>query len=66
VYNKHSFGILYFSIVFWLGDLNYRIDMDINDVKEHVSKGAFNKLLPKDQVSLFKGNNSPCLENIFL
>ena len=46
-------SFIYFSIVFWLGDLNYRIDMDINEVKDLVSKGALNKLLPKDQVCLF-------------
>ncbi|XP_053397394.1 inositol polyphosphate 5-phosphatase OCRL-like [Mercenaria mercenaria] len=38
------------DIVFWIGDLNYRIDMDINDVKELVSRGALHKLLPKDQL----------------
>ncbi|KAL4233663.1 hypothetical protein ACF0H5_008345 [Mactra antiquata] len=38
------------DLVFWLGDLNYRIDLDINEVKENVLKGALGKLLPHDQL----------------
>ena len=39
-----------FSCVFWIGDLNYRIDMEINQVKDYVKSGALHKLMPLDQV----------------
>ena len=43
-------SFVYFSVVFWIGDLNYRIDMEINQVKDYVTSGALHKLMPKDQV----------------
>ena len=36
--------------MFWIGDLNYRIDMEINQVKDYVKSGALHKLMPLDQV----------------
>jgi len=38
------------SLVFWLGDMNYRIDQDITTVKENVANGMLQKLIPHDQV----------------
>ncbi|XP_052241819.1 inositol polyphosphate 5-phosphatase OCRL-like isoform X2 [Dreissena polymorpha] len=38
------------DVVFWLGDLNYRIDQDINTVKSLVVRGLYNKLTPHDQL----------------
>lgn len=50
------FSYLYwfgFSTVFWIGDLNYRIDdMDINDVKEKISRNEYCDILPNDQVRI--------------
>ncbi|EPS63241.1 hypothetical protein M569_11545, partial [Genlisea aurea] len=36
--------------IFWLGDLNYRIDLSYEETKELVSKKDWSKLLNKDQV----------------
>lgn len=39
------------SVVFWIGDLNYRIsDLDVKDVKELISKKDFETLHNYDQV----------------
>lgn len=39
------------SVVFWIGDLNYRIsDLDVKDVKELISKKDFETLHSYDQV----------------
>jgi len=42
------------SAVFWLGDLNYRLDdIDNNECKEKISKGQLDDLWRKnDQVTL--------------
>ncbi|WAR08975.1 OCRL-like protein [Mya arenaria] len=37
------------DVVFWLGDLNYRIDQDITVVKDCVAQGRLHNLLPHDQ-----------------
>jgi len=44
------FVYIFYSMVFWLGDLNYRIDMEIGMVKEHIYRGQFSQLLKNDQV----------------
>lgn len=39
------------SVVLWIGDLNYRIsDLDVDDVKELISKKEFETLHTFDQV----------------
>lgn len=39
------------SVVFWIGDLNYRIsNIDVKDVKELISKKDFETLHNYDQV----------------
>ena len=41
-----------FRIIFWLGDLNYRIsDVDIVEVKKLIENKMYNKLIQFDQVS---------------
>ncbi|XP_078067977.1 phosphatidylinositol 3,4,5-trisphosphate 5-phosphatase 2A-like [Mustelus asterias] len=48
-----SFDIaLRFTHIFWFGDLNYRLDMDIQDILSHVSKKEFEPLLSVDQLNL--------------
>lgn len=40
-----------FSLVFWIGDLNYRIaGMSLDDVKMYIQKQMYKKLLLGDQV----------------
>lgn len=40
------------SIILWIGDLNYRIsELDVDNVKELISKKDFEKLLNYDQVT---------------
>lgn len=43
--------VRYDSLVFWLGDLNYRIDLGISEIKRLVRKKQFALLLKYDQVS---------------
>ncbi|XP_060688431.1 phosphatidylinositol 3,4,5-trisphosphate 5-phosphatase 2-like [Hemiscyllium ocellatum] len=48
-----SFDIaLRFTHIFWFGDLNYRLDMDIQDILSHISKKEFEPLLSVDQLNL--------------
>ena len=40
-----------FSLVFWIGDLNYRLDnVDIDVVKRHIQEGSYQRLMQHDQV----------------
>lgn len=44
-------GLLSFSVVLWLGDLNYRIsDLDVEHVKDLIAKKDFESLYNHDQV----------------
>ncbi|XP_052808997.1 inositol polyphosphate 5-phosphatase OCRL-like isoform X2 [Mya arenaria] len=45
------------DVVFWLGDLNYRIDQDITVVKDCVAQGRLHKLLPHDQLRKHMSTN---------
>lgn len=38
------------DFIFWCGDFNYRIDMGLEEVKEHVKNQEFHKLLECDQL----------------
>jgi len=62
---------MYFiSILFWFGDLNYRLNNNGDLIKEYVSKGKIEELLEFDQVlhhcyyiffkSLYNYNNYYC------
>lgn len=43
--------MLSFSVVLWLGDLNYRIsDLDVDHVKDLIAKKDFETLYNHDQV----------------
>ncbi|XP_068596310.1 inositol polyphosphate phosphatase-like 1b [Brachionichthys hirsutus] len=51
---KHlsSFDIsLRFTHLFWCGDLNYRLDLDVQDILKHVSKREFDELMCADQLT---------------
>ncbi|XP_078268213.1 phosphatidylinositol 3,4,5-trisphosphate 5-phosphatase 2A-like isoform X2 [Rhinoraja longicauda] len=48
-----SFDIaLRFTHIFWFGDLNYRLDMDIQDILNYISKKEFEAILTVDQLNL--------------
>ncbi|XP_036403938.1 inositol polyphosphate phosphatase-like 1b [Megalops cyprinoides] len=42
---------LRFTHLFWCGDLNYRLDLDVQDILRHVSKREFNELMCADQLT---------------
>ncbi|XP_062855895.1 inositol polyphosphate phosphatase-like 1b [Trichomycterus rosablanca] len=42
---------LRFTHLFWCGDLNYRLDLDVEDVLKHVSKREFDELMCADQLT---------------
>jgi len=45
--------ILYHDYIFWMGDLNFRIEensFNVDEIVESVEKGEFSKLLAKDQL----------------
>ncbi|XP_062917134.1 phosphatidylinositol 3,4,5-trisphosphate 5-phosphatase 2-like isoform X1 [Mobula hypostoma] len=49
----NSFDIaLRFTHIFWFGDLNYRLDMDIQDILNNISKKEFEAILTVDQLNL--------------
>ncbi|KGL90579.1 Phosphatidylinositol 3,4,5-trisphosphate 5-phosphatase 2A, partial [Charadrius vociferus] len=43
---------LRFTHLFWFGDLNYRLDMDVQDILAHITKREFEALLAVDQLNL--------------
>ena len=43
----------YCSVVFWFGDLNYRIEMSNDEVRYLIDKGQYHELLDHDQVTHF-------------
>ncbi|XP_077387269.1 inositol polyphosphate phosphatase-like 1b isoform X1 [Festucalex cinctus] len=52
--DKHlgAFDIsLRFTHLFWCGDLNYRLDLDVQDILKHVSKREFEELMCADQLT---------------
>ncbi|KAG7268786.1 LOW QUALITY PROTEIN: hypothetical protein CRUP_018341 [Coryphaenoides rupestris] len=52
--DKHltAFDIsLRFTHLFWCGDLNYRLDLDVQDILKHVSKREFQELMCADQLT---------------
>nr|XP_057911273.1 inositol polyphosphate phosphatase-like 1b isoform X2 [Doryrhamphus excisus] len=52
--DKHlgAFDIsLRFTHLFWCGDLNYRLDLDVQDILKHVSKREFEELMRADQLT---------------
>ncbi|XP_037635817.1 inositol polyphosphate phosphatase-like 1b isoform X1 [Sebastes umbrosus] len=42
---------LRFAHLFWCGDLNYRLDLDVQDILKHVSKREFEELMCADQLT---------------
>uniref|UniRef100_A0A803V214 phosphatidylinositol-3,4,5-trisphosphate 5-phosphatase n=1 Tax=Ficedula albicollis TaxID=59894 RepID=A0A803V214_FICAL len=48
---------LRFTHLFWLGDLNYRLDMDVQDILAHIVKKEFQALLAVDQLNLEREKN---------
>lgn len=42
---------LRFTHLFWFGDLNYRLDLDVQDILKHVSKREFDELMFADQLT---------------
>ncbi|XP_030622256.1 inositol polyphosphate phosphatase-like 1b [Chanos chanos] len=42
---------LRFTHLFWCGDLNYRLDLDVQDILKHVSKREFDELICADQLT---------------
>ncbi|NXM65351.1 SHP2B phosphatase, partial [Serilophus lunatus] len=53
---------LRFTHLFWFGDLNYRLDMDVEDILAHVTKKEFQALLAVDQLSLEQKKNKVFLQ----
>ena len=53
----HSSHYLICSYIFWLGDLNFRIDDIPNEeVKKRISEGDLEYLWPHDQVQLLRSD----------
>ncbi|XP_005803458.1 phosphatidylinositol 3,4,5-trisphosphate 5-phosphatase 2 [Xiphophorus maculatus] len=53
-----SFDIsLRFTHLFWLGDLNYRLDMDIQEILNYINRKEFEPLLKVDQLNLEREKN---------
>ncbi|XP_014165299.1 phosphatidylinositol 3,4,5-trisphosphate 5-phosphatase 2A-like, partial [Geospiza fortis] len=48
---------LRFTHLFWFGDLNYRLDMDVQDILSHIVKKEFQALLAVDQLNLEREKN---------
>ncbi|CAM4719413.1 phosphatidylinositol 3,4,5-trisphosphate 5-phosphatase 2-like isoform X2 [Lepidochelys kempii] len=48
---------LRFTHLFWFGDLNYRLDMEVQDIFAHVNKKEFEALLAVDQLTLEREKN---------
>ncbi|XP_005526292.1 PREDICTED: phosphatidylinositol 3,4,5-trisphosphate 5-phosphatase 2-like [Pseudopodoces humilis] len=48
---------LRFTHLFWFGDLNYRLDMDVQDILTHIVKKEFQALLAVDQLNLEREKN---------
>ncbi|NXI74881.1 SHP2A phosphatase, partial [Anseranas semipalmata] len=48
---------LRFTHLFWFGDLNYRLDMDVQDILTHITKKEFDILLAVDQLNLEREKN---------
>ncbi|XP_066505879.1 inositol polyphosphate phosphatase-like 1b [Hoplias malabaricus] len=42
---------LRFNHLFWCGDLNYRLDLDVQEILKHVSKREFEELMCTDQLT---------------
>ncbi|XP_034739540.1 inositol polyphosphate phosphatase-like 1b [Etheostoma cragini] len=42
---------LRFTHLLWCGDLNYRLDLDVQDILKHVSKREFEELMCADQLT---------------
>ncbi|KAG8431502.1 hypothetical protein GDO86_018538 [Hymenochirus boettgeri] len=54
----NSFDIsLRFTHLFWFGDLNYRLDMDVQEILNFISRKEFDPLLKVDQLNLEKEKN---------
>lgn len=45
---------MYKSVLIWLGDLNYRLDLPYSDVKQKIVDKELDGLLEHDQVYLIK------------
>ncbi|XP_060927162.1 inositol polyphosphate 5-phosphatase K [Limanda limanda] len=55
-------GVLDHDVVFWLGDLNFRIDdLDMQVVKSAIDNNKYSMLLEKDQLNMAK-DSEPVLE----
>ncbi|NXE00147.1 SHP2A phosphatase, partial [Chaetorhynchus papuensis] len=53
---------LRFTHLFWFGDLNYRLDMDVQDILTHIVKKDFQALLAVDQLNLEREKNKVFLQ----
>ncbi|KAJ7420882.1 phosphatidylinositol 3,4,5-trisphosphate 5-phosphatase 2-like protein [Pitangus sulphuratus] len=53
---------LRFTHLFWFGDLNYRLDMGMEDILAHVTKKEFQALLAVDQLNLEREKNKVFLQ----
>ncbi|XP_078514745.1 phosphatidylinositol 3,4,5-trisphosphate 5-phosphatase 2 isoform X1 [Lissotriton helveticus] len=54
----NSFDIsLRFTHLFWFGDLNYRLDMDIQEILNYINRKEFDPLLKVDQLNLEREKN---------
>jgi hypothetical protein len=61
-YFPTNLGIVGFSKVIWLGDLNYRIALSYADTKKLLMENDWDALFEKDQVTFWLIRNMPVLE----
>lgn len=44
----------FYSYLFWFGDLNYRLSMPDQEVREKILKEDWNSMIEADQVCIFE------------
>ena len=50
LFSEKGFTIFDHDFLFWMGDLNYRIDLPNNVIRDHIDRGEWESLLAHDQL----------------